>query len=114
MIHPYEFVLIIYDEASWIRKYQLIQEQEDLITLHVVPFTTTTTQQIDRLKQVVYTKVGQDVEFCIKLLPEINLEPDGKFRLARSYVKSDYDGIDWDQPQSDRLHAAVRHGDKIG
>lgn len=93
MIHPYEFLLIL--EVSWIRQYQLIQEQKDLITLRVVPFTTPLPLELARLEKSLIAKVGQGVTFRIILVPDIELELSGKFRSFRSLVKSVYDGIDW-------------------
>ncbi|MGE5446092.1 MAG: phenylacetate--CoA ligase family protein [Ignavibacteriales bacterium] len=95
IIHPYEITVPSLLGAGWIRQYQLIQEQEDRITLRVVPSTTPTTQELTRLKQSVITVLGQAVEFHVILVPEIQFEPNGKFRVSRSLVKSAYDGIDW-------------------
>jgi hypothetical protein len=83
--------------TGWIRQYQLIQEREDRIALRVVPLVTPTTQELVRLKQSVITVLGQGVEFDVILVPEIQFEPNGKFRVSRSLVKSAYDGIDWNK-----------------
>jgi phenylacetate-CoA ligase len=96
MIHPYEIVLALLQEAPWIRQYQLIQEREDRIALRVVPSITPTPQELARLKEAVSKLLGRDVEFRVVLVPEIQLEPNGKFRVSRSFVKSAYDGIDWE------------------
>ena len=98
MIHPYEILFtIVHDLTSWIRQYQLIQEREDRIILRVVPSTTPTPQEIIRLEDSVATLLGQGVEFQVILVPEIQIEPGGKFRVSRSLVKSAYDGTNWDQ-----------------
>jgi len=97
LIHPYEIVGILVDNASsWIRQYQLTQEREDLIILRVVPFTTPTPQGLAQLEESVTELLGQGVEFRVVLVPELELESTGKFRVSRSLVKSAYDGIDWD------------------
>lgn len=100
VIHPYEIVLLlIQQEDSWIRQYQLIQERTDRIVLRVVPSTPPPQQQLVLLEKEVSTLLGQGVEFHISLVPEIRLEPNGKFRVSRSLVQSAYDGIDWDHLQ---------------
>ncbi|SRR5579885_927454 len=97
IIHPYEITVPSLLGTGWIRQYQLIQEREDRIALRVVPSTTPTTQELTRLKQSVITVIGQGVEFDVILVPEIQFEPNGKFRISRSLVKSAYDGIDWNK-----------------
>ena len=110
MIHPYEITVPHVGAASWVRQYQLIQEREDRIILRVVPLTTPTTQELARLQESVTTILGQGVEFQVILVPEIQLEPSGKFRVSRSLVKSAYDGIDWEKQQTDRLNSSSRYG----
>jgi hypothetical protein len=61
-----------------------------------VPSITPTPQELARLKEAVSKLLGRDVEFRVVLVPEIQLEPNGKFRVSRSFVKSAYDGIDWE------------------
>lgn len=100
-IHPFEIVLVICQQAlSWVRQYQLVQEREDRILLRVVPFATPKTEQIQRLEEPVRLLIGNGVEFEIVLVPEIRIEPNGKFRVSRSMVKSAYDGINWDEPDT--------------
>jgi len=97
MMHPYEITgTHLLGAVSWIRQYQLIQEQVDRVILWVVPNTTPTNQELVQLEKSVTSILGQDVEFRVTLVPEIILEPNGKFRVSRSLVKSAYDGIDWD------------------
>jgi phenylacetate-CoA ligase len=99
VIHPYEIVLIlVHNASSWIRQYQLIQEREDRVILRVVPSTTPAPQELVQLEESVTAVLGQGVEFQVILVPEIQLEPSGKFRVSRSLVNSAYDGIGWDQP----------------
>lgn len=95
-IHPYEILLILAkDWVSWIRQYQLIQEQENRIILRVVPSITPTPQKLALIEKSITALLGQGVEFRVILVPEIQLELNGKFRVSRSLVKSAYDGIDW-------------------
>jgi phenylacetate-CoA ligase len=100
-IHPYEILLILAkDWVSWIRQYQLIQEGEKRIILRVVPSITLTPQKLALIEKPITALLGQGVEFHMILVPEIQLESNGKFRVSRSLVKSAYDGIDWDDTQT--------------
>ncbi|MGH7799094.1 MAG: phenylacetate--CoA ligase family protein [Thermodesulfobacteriota bacterium] len=96
MIHPYQISLLFLD-SPWVRQYQLTQEREDRVILHIVPHNTPTSQELVQLEEPVATVLGQSVEFRVILVPEIQLEPNGKFRVSRSLVKSNYDGIDWEK-----------------
>ncbi|MGH2362067.1 MAG: hypothetical protein ACRDGM_16195, partial [bacterium] len=96
-LHPYEIVSIVVRDAPWIRQYRLLQEREDRIVLQVVPVTTPSAADLALLEDRVAKLVGREVAFVVALLPQIALEPGGKFRVSRSLVNSRYDGIDWDQ-----------------
>lgn len=100
-IHPFKIVLVIFQQAlSWVRQYQLVQEREDRIVLHVVPLTTPTPEQVLRLEKSARALLADTVEFEVILVPEIRIEPNGKFRVSRSMVSSAYDGINWDEPDT--------------
>jgi len=96
-LHPYEIVSVVLRDAPWIRQYRLLQERMDRIVLQVVALTTPAAADVALLEEHVAKLVGRDVAFVVTLLPEITLEPAGKFRVSRSLVNSRYDGIDWDQ-----------------
>jgi hypothetical protein len=97
IIHPYELTLfIVKDAIPWVRQYQLTQESENLIILRLVPSSAPTPEELAQLHNSVTAVLGQGIEFQVILVPEIELEPNGKFRVSRSLVKSDYDGIDWE------------------
>jgi len=115
MMHPYEITgTHLLGAVSWIRQYQLIQEQVDRVILWVVPNTTPTNQELVQLEESVKSLLGVGVEFRVILVSEIQLEPNGKFRVSRSLVKSAYDGIDWDQQQTDTQGSANRRGEELG
>ena len=100
LIHPYEISLLFTNSASWMCQYQLTQEREDYIIMRVVSSDTPTPQELAGLIESVRTLLGQGVEFRVIFVPEIQLEPSGKFRVSRSLVKSAYDGIEWDNQQT--------------
>jgi phenylacetate-CoA ligase len=112
MIHPYEISLLFLDSASWMRQYQLTQEREDYIVMRLVPSSAPKPEELGRLVEAVMARVGPGVEFKVIFVPEIELEASGKFRVSRSLVKSAYDGIDWDQPKTDRPLSNVAHADE--
>lgn len=56
-----------------------------------------TSAELQRLEESVALVLGPEVEFQVVLVPEIELERSGKFRVSRSLVRSAYDGIDWDK-----------------
>jgi phenylacetate-CoA ligase len=91
MIHPDEIIGILHSKAPWIREYQLLQEREDLTVLRVVPSVSPSPQELSLMQEPVTKLLGQGVEFRVVLVPEIQLEPSGKFRISRSLVKSVYD-----------------------
>jgi phenylacetate-CoA ligase len=96
LMHPYEIVtLLSQKEPSPVRQYRLVQERMDRITLRMVPSSTCSPHKLSLLQKSVEAVIGDGVEFRIELVPEIKLEPSGKFRVSRSMVRSDYDGIDW-------------------
>jgi phenylacetate-CoA ligase len=96
IIHPYEIILILVRNplAYWIQQYRLIQEQLDRIVLEVVPHPTPSSEEIRKLEEYIRPSLGQNVEFKVLLVPEIKFEPNGKFRVSRSFVRSEYDRID--------------------
>lgn len=113
VIHPYEILLILlHGAASWIRQYQLLQEREDRITLQVVSSPIPTFAELLHAQEAVSSLLGPDVEFLITLVPEINLEPSGKFRVSRSLVRSAYDGIEWNQPATPKFAPIGQQHDK--
>ena len=81
MIHPYQISLLFLD-SPWVRQYQLTQEREDRVILRIAPHKTPTNQELVQLEESVATVLGQSVEFRVILVPEIQLEPNGKFRVS--------------------------------
>jgi phenylacetate-CoA ligase len=97
MVHPYEIVAILRNDAAfWTRQYQVIQERVDRITMNIVPSFTPQPERVALLEKSVSDLLGQGVESRVVFVPEIQLEATGKFRVFRSLVQSDYDGIDWE------------------
>ncbi len=96
VVHPYSLLKPILDAAPWISEYRLIQERKDRIVLHVVAASTPSKADLTRLQESVKGQLGPEVVFEVILVPDISPEASGKFRVARSLVKSTYDKIPWD------------------
>ena len=96
LMHPYEIVEVLNDrKVGWLRQYQLLQEKRDRIVLRAVPLSPPLPEDLDRLETALGAVVGPDVKIGIRLVPEIDTEITGKFRVSRSLVDSPYDGMDW-------------------
>jgi len=87
VFHPWKILPILYDKARWIRQYQIVQERKDRIVLRAVPSVTPSQQQLALLQEAVAVLLGNGVEVRVVLVPEIQMEPSGKFRVFRSLVQ---------------------------
>lgn len=94
LLHPYEIVAIG-NTTPWLREYQLTQQREDLIVLHVVPWEQPSASAVDDLRTRIATVLGDDVTVRLEVVAALRVEPNAKFRVCRSLVTSAYDGIDW-------------------
>lgn len=96
LLHPYEITWALATELGpWVRQYQLTQETEDRIVLRVVPVSDVPAERLKAVEQALGRLLGPRVRGLLTIVPEIELEPTGKFRVSRSRVRSEYDGIDW-------------------
>jgi phenylacetate-CoA ligase len=96
LLHPYEIVAIVGNATPWLREYQLTQEREDVVVLHVVPWGTPSASEVDDLRARVAAILGGDVTLRLEIVAALRVEPNAKFRVCRSMVTSAYDGFDWD------------------
>ncbi|MCJ7773994.1 MAG: hypothetical protein MUP22_12780 [Desulfobacterales bacterium] len=85
LLHPWDLLDKVYT-ASWIRQYRLIQERQDRIILNIVPFENVPKQEIAAIEKTARKILGESVEFQIIFVPEIPFEPNGKFRVSRSFI----------------------------
>jgi phenylacetate-CoA ligase len=107
-VHPYEFGLI---RASWIREFQVMQEEMDLIRLRIIAFHRPSSGEIQALLQPIVQLVGEGVKVKMDLVDRIPVETSGKFRVYRSLVRSAYDGCEWPETSS-TVGQAVRTTDE--
>jgi phenylacetate-CoA ligase len=88
-IHPYQILTsLIGGGDSWIRQYQLVQEQLDRIVLRVLPTYAPEAEHIARIERSVLPLLGPRVQFQVQIVPDLPLEHTGKFRPSRSLVCS--------------------------
>jgi phenylacetate-coenzyme A ligase PaaK-like adenylate-forming protein len=88
-LHPYVIGDVLSREAGWwLRHFQVTQERTDRIVLRAVPSVEPPTRHLDQLLASVGSVLGPGIEFQIVLVPEIEVEPNGKFRVYRSLVRT--------------------------
>jgi phenylacetate-CoA ligase len=90
-IHPYTLLSALQEDMAWIRQYQVTQERQDRILIHVVPAQTPSAQTLSTIQEALHTIIGPGVEVNMVLVSSIALEQNGKFRTFRSLVQSAYD-----------------------
>jgi hypothetical protein len=72
-------------------QYQVVQEARNRIAMRIVARRHPTDDEIAALSQAVGDVLGPEVEFAVNLVDDIHDEINGKFRIYRSLVQSDYD-----------------------
>ena len=95
VLHPYSLSMTLLDEAAhWLCQYQITQESKDRVVLRMVPRATPSPEDLAKVRQALIAHLGAGVELEMLLVPEIALEPSGKFRVSRSLVESAYDSVE--------------------
>lgn len=88
-LHPYALVGRILNAAPWeVRRWQLVQEARDRITLRVMPFRPPRPEEIRRVEEAVRPVLGPAVSFRVILVDDLEAGPGEKFRVYRSYVSN--------------------------
>ncbi|HJT19366.1 MAG TPA: hypothetical protein VJ746_02770 [Nitrospira sp.] len=90
-VHPFQLWGARREKTHWIRQYQVTQERLDHIVLRVVPWHMPSAGELAALRDPAVAFLGPRVHFEVMLVPEIRVEPNGKFRVFRSRVASHYD-----------------------
>lgn len=97
LLHPYEIVSILRTTCDWILEYRLIQPRQDAIVLQILPSRPAAEGRLAELRQRIGAVAGPGTAVTVEVVDAIPLEPSGKFRVSRSFVSSEYDGIVWDR-----------------
>ncbi|HXJ80433.1 MAG TPA: hypothetical protein VMS64_17360 [Candidatus Methylomirabilis sp.] len=96
LLHPNLLVVhLLRDAARWVAQYQLTQETRERVVLRVAPLAPPTAEEIAAVESLGRTAFGPGVDFELRLVPEIPMDTDEKFRVCRSLVRSVYDDVDW-------------------
>jgi phenylacetate-CoA ligase len=94
LLHPYDLLRAFKrGNDEWIRQHQILQERIDRVVLRVVPGATMPIDAHARLHAALAALLGPAVTVQVELVREIPIETTGKFRVARSQVYSEYDGV---------------------
>jgi phenylacetate-CoA ligase len=93
VVHPFQLWGARREKTHWIRQYQVTQERIDRIVLRVVPWHAPSAQELAAVQEPAISFLGPLVRFEVNLVPEIRMEPNGKFRVFRSFIDSPYDQV---------------------
>jgi phenylacetate-CoA ligase len=93
VLHPYQILDSRQRTAPWIREYQVTQERVDRVVIRIVPSSTPSPRELAEWRAPAAAVLGADVTLDVQLVPELRLEPRGKFRVFRSLVHSLYDDV---------------------
>jgi phenylacetate-CoA ligase len=92
LLQARELMLLTLAQARpWVGQFQLTQERPDRVVLRIVPLMPPQPSDIEALERATQERLGPGIELEVLLVPELPLEADGKFRVARSLVTSIYD-----------------------
>jgi phenylacetate-CoA ligase len=79
-------LLSLKHSQSWVGQFQLTQERPDHVVLRIVPLAPPAPGAVAALAQATRERLGPGIGLEILLVPDLPLEADGKFRVARSLV----------------------------
>ena len=94
VIHAYYLTeSLIMGDPDWIENFQITQERLDHITMRIIPRTEPTAERLERIRAEGAMLLGPGVAFELAIVDSIPSEESGKYRPARSFVTSSYDGV---------------------
>lgn len=91
-LYPWAVSLLLIDEAPWVVQFQLVQEKVDRVVMLAEASVPPGEGEIERLQGLIRPILGPEVEFAVKIVPEIEPTPGGKFWVRRSLVNTMYEG----------------------
>ena len=91
-LHPYRIGTAVWAPSfEWMHQYQVVQEKCNRVVMRIVARRNPTDDEISALARAVGDVLGPEVEFAVNLVDDIHDEINGKYRIYRSLVESDYD-----------------------
>jgi phenylacetate-CoA ligase len=94
-VHPYAVVDPLMSQASWLRRYQIVQDRTDHLTVKLAPRTEPPPDALPALERLITAAFGGQVRVALRLVDEIPPEPNGKFRPYYSLVGRDGERAAW-------------------
>ncbi len=87
-IHPYRLATRLVSSASWLRQFQIVQEETDRIRLRLVVMTGSVFPEdwSDELQRALAVSLGEGIRVEMEIVDRIAAEPSGKFRPYYSLV----------------------------
>jgi phenylacetate-CoA ligase len=91
VLHPYLIGSAVWKPSlQWMHQYQVIQERRDSVSMRIVPLRQPAPADVAELRRVIEELLGPLVEVNLEFVDDIPEEPNGKFRIYRSLVESEY------------------------
>lgn len=91
VLHPYLIGSAVWQPSlEWMHQYQVIQERRDRVLMRIVPLRPPQPADVAELERVIGEVLGPMVELELEFVDDIPEEPNGKFRIYRSLVESEY------------------------
>jgi len=91
VLHPYLIgTAVWHPSVKWMHQYQVIQQRRDRVLMRIVPLREPDAADIAELERVIWDVLGPKVELALEFVDDIPAEPNGKFRIYRSLVESEY------------------------
>lgn len=91
LLHPYLIGTAVWKPSlEWMHQYQVIQEKPDRVLMRIVPLRRPNDEQLTELRRVIADVLGPPVQLRFEIVDNIPEEPNGKFRIYRSLVESEY------------------------
>ena len=91
LLHPYLIGTAVWKPSlEWMHQYQVIQQRRDRVLMRIVPLRHPNAGQIADLERVLGDVLGPLVQLSFQIVDNIPEEPNGKFRIYRSLVESEY------------------------
>jgi len=89
-LHPWALLDAAWPHIRWIAQYRFVQETTERVVMLVAPRIQPTAGDLADLVEREEKVLGPDVEFILRVVDQIELDPSGKTRAFQSLVRSTY------------------------